>query len=833
MPRTETEKPRYFSTEITTTLFSDALHEIKKCKKSELKQLLLELIEHSYSDTQIGHLDFSYNHQLGVVSRVLISELEKKDHLSAILRAGIKLLIALSLTRYKETLPLVEESLFKILVRLKERKTTDFEWFYDTLTASLTPSQLEKLVRISVPEGIAPRPAVIVADTHRLAKLRSLFVPEPELPEVPEQRQSEYSVAARLIKLYTSQPYTSVVSGSSAAFLGLDRSGREAICWRELEMSRSKNKDLAKLAGTIAWKIWLFKRPLLKQYCHDNAIEYASLSFSQRAELTQQAVQTYSQEAAVKILDDAVEKELESRKKRFKPETRAEFKGKRVSIGAELEMNEPPFELGILYGWYENLEREQNNDSLAFKEVIEEQFTQLAAWKDAQERKHTVSKFAKQTADLLQQVSAASESDQSAQLDGDLVYQQVIELVENITNQPLKELLEKMMANRNIGVATNPRFLEKINAYWQNEQAAAESNELQKEHEFHSLLFKNRGKEEYQQMQSTIGLPRDRRTSPEQRKVFDIFQHYMGQAQALGHAHSFDSYGEYALAPIDGDFQDPYGLFSREIWELAHGARHDLEVAERPLHITIGWEAYTRRGLKLEQEELLRESSLLNFALTASGVGYRKYAEDFHAANMQAQSEGEPSRVQITQYGDSGRATMIRFRGQNYPQTVEFRGFAPSKSDLPKLAKQLGNLGTAMIGWFAFNKLDSFDIVDVELARIWSEFRVKLVAIYKQYDNFPQLFNANHWGQGGYGDFYALISNFYTEISNSMDDKDGFMQTVARLVKDTEMKVKAVFKEPQTATEPLLEPSLEQSEKSLETSADLVPPPGIEPGVAA
>lgn len=798
MPRTETEREPeiYFSTKASRSPITDALDAIKKCRKSDLKDFLLQKIS-EYDLNEKKYLSVEYDSVVRRIGDVILRQMQDRTQLTQILKAGIQLLISLSMAQRRGVIENVGMYLGLILSDLKEKKATDFEWLYDTLTQYLTQSQLEKLTKAYMPDGIEPR-SVTGKNANLLGRMRSALVADTVPADFSQKRESEFEMASKLIKLYTSLTYKSIVKGSSAGFLGLDRSGKEAISWKELEMSRSKNKDLAKLAGAVAWKTWLFKRPLLKKYCADNNIVYADLPFSQRAELTKKALETYREEEVSKILDDAVEAELERRKKVFKPETREKFKGKRMSLGAELEINIPPIDLGVLYGWFENIDRERVNDNIAYKKEVEEQFAKLAVWRDLEEEYVKIWRIAQKAKDLL----LAATSDEPIQTESTVFNEKVKELVEQITKPDLKDLLSQVVSDPANNLA-DPELLQVISDHWQGVLSRIEPKREAAKKNFFAFVTPKSDDRGYAR-KGIQAMDHQKPASRDAKIMFDIFQHRMGQAQALGHPYKGDSFGEYAFDYISGDFHDPYGLFSREIWELAHASFHDLEVTERPLHMTLGWREYYNRGLVLTESEAKREASLIHFALSFSGVGYRKAITDFHAQNLEAKAQGKEGAT-LTEYGDTGRETIIRIRESGYFSTMEFRGFAPSKKDFPKLSRQLGNLGTAMIAWFAVNKLDNFDAIDVKLAKIYIEFRQKMVELHAQYDNLPSLFNANRTTRS----HNASVEQIYREISNTFEDEDGLMNRIAKLVSDTERQVEAVFKE------------------------EDVPPPGIEPGAAA
>lgn len=802
--RTEQQDNTNFSTRSTRSLFYDAQDAIEKCPDSNLKRFFLDGIRFNRLGTTNNRLS-TIEEIIPFINKIgnkIVNELQSGNTLTDIHKAGIQLLISLLMNDDRGVLINVQISLESILDNL-EGKREDYEWFYNTLLQNLTQSQQDKLKRAFVPElldlPLVEQPNNEVSKPKLIIKkISKYFVPDhDQIPREDFNTRMQSKFVIRLIELFASTSYNKSVSESSAGFLGLDRAGKEAVCWQQLELSRSNNEDLSRLAGAIAWKVWLLKNPLLKKYCLDNGIEFNDLSFSKRAELTKKAVETYSEEERTSILDQAVEKELERRKKRFQPETRPEFKGKRVSIGVELEIIYPPFDLGVIYAWYENLDRSSVGETMVYEKEVNEQFSRLAVVRDLQELYRKVSHISQKADELVKKVDSTNREE----TDRDVLRSRVQELIDLIPNQEFKVKLISKSEGLELGII-DPNILKSISNYWKSVLYMIDLKRLKAKEQFDSLIETKLGEEEYEK-KSFYGLRQ--KISRDAKIMLDFFLHQMGQAQSLGHKFSYDAYGEHALDYVSGDHHDPYGLLSREIWELAHSLFHDFEFDERPMHITIGWKERFERGLKISELDVTTECSILNFALIVSGLGNRKFIQDFHEKNLLAISEGREG-ADVLDYYENGRSTFIRYRGfqPKSVDSIEFRGFAPSKNDFPKLASKLGNLGTAMIAWFAVQEPGGYDQVDSKLAEIWTNFRERIEAEYNKYYQFPPLFEANYWM---WQSNLPKITNLYREISNTLYVEDGLMNTVAKIVTDAERQVIAVFKE--------------------------VPPPGIEPGVAA
>ena len=206
------------------------------------------------------------------------------------------------------------------------------------------------------------------------------------------------------------------------------------------------------------------------------------------------------------------------------------------------------------------------------------------------------------------------------------------------------------------------------------------------------------------------------------------------------------------------------------------------------------------------------ETSLIYVALTATGYGFRKYITDFKQEN-----EGNIEEATISHYGDTGRAEIIRDRdgwGSRIKNTREYRGFAPSKADFPRLVKKLGALNTAMIPYVLMQderNIELLDDIDLKLAAIYEDFRQKVTELYSKYDdlykNFPSLENANSWKIQKDSDFESdeyeammqnnknkkEIANFYKAVATSIDQPEGFVADMKKIVRDAEQAINVVF----------------------------------------
>ena len=826
------ESKRFLSTKQFSDVLSTALDHIDKLPYSNLSEHLqymlrsLPLRQETLSNVVVNFRVFDF-------SRMIHEDIAEQSELSEAAKASIELLLAYTFVGSDEDDRLsVRSSLLSIWKRLQE-KQVGVTWMYELVTKQLHSHELQRLI-----EAYYPGKDVTyferkfgeeknTVDARKLPRyigklLGSFLGSEPEeMQDVYQDEgdsdarsssEEDADIVAKLLTLYTKHYHRDVIAGSSSSFLGLDHVGREAVCWRELEMSRSGNEFYARLCALIAWKTWLFKKPLLKEYCVQKDIDHTSLTISERATYTQEAVAHFSPEQCREILEQAIETEIERRKRVF-TEEKEEYKGKKVSIGVELEIIEPPHDVAVLFAWYENIDRELQGEKPLFAEEIAELFPKLAAWKDAENQAAHIARVAGKVEALHEQLENRTEAPDSPEEEKvqqlDLLKQAVSLISREGIRKPFQAFLKKNTFEA-LDVAFTQMVLENLRKEMDLRALKVKESKMA----FYSFAQQNDlhgyGNMGYEGSYIPLSHKDIDTQSTTSLKLFDAFKHLMGQSQSLGHFYSWDSLGEYALLPLSGDFKDPYGAYAREIWEMAHVGFHDLEVEERPMHITLGWEPYLERGIYIPSESVYQESSILNVATIATGCGYRKYIDDFKAEDAQAKADGKDPII-INKYGDSGRSTILRPRyndSKSNMKAIEFRGFAPSKNDIPRLFKQLGYLGTAMIASIAVDYADEYDAsivdgTDRKLAAVWVTFKEKMEKVYAAFPSFPPLEIANSWSEsdlvfndsGDYERRYPAVTDFYREIANSIDEPVGFVADVRAIVSEAERGVKEVFSE--------------------------------------
>ena len=834
MPRSQ-ESANY-STNAVSSLREEAktlLNEISDSVPSNIWRGLDNL----FDKTEDGDFRVRRSESLDTIFYELRDIVRTQEKLDDNVKSVIKILLYFSIISRsyyssEDSLAYVQKILLYVEALLRERDDDDYTWFEKLVIGYLSESQKNKLFKAWAPgrstSELETDEEVPVSASTSLFKrfmnpvLNALSPNHQEESELsPPEIQIKDQVVPNLIRLFTEQPdrrgRAQTVKHSSSGFLGLDRSGKEAACWRELELSRSESKEYARLAGAIAWKIWLFKEPLLKQYCLDQNMEYKDLSFSQKAEQTKKAIAHFSESEMTEILDSAVELELEKRKKHFEIEERDEFKGKRVSMGIELEITNPLEEVAIIYKWYENLDRATRNDNLFNSKKIEDLFGKLSLYRDSQEEHSKLEHQAEKAQKLVGQELPEEITEENITQRR----QTLLQLVSGMVDAGLKKDFSEHIEQAETNVFDSELIFHINNILQKDLQDITKKLEAAKR-DFNSLYSRNFELPDYDEysnsspysdhdfINQTGWVPSE--SSKDVKVLFDIFKHHMGQAQALGHGHTGDSYGEHALEYVSGDFKDPYGLLSREIWELAKAGFHDFELDVRPLHITIGFKDRIDKGFKISDSVLNEETSLIYVALTATGYGFRKYITDFKQEN-----EGNIEEATISHYGDTGRAEIIRDRdgwGSRIKNTREYRGFAPSKADFPRLVKKLGALNTAMIPYVLMQderNIELLDDIDLKLAAIYEDFRQKVTELYSKYDdlykNFPSLENANSWKIQKDSDFESdeyeammqnnknkkEIANFYKAVATSIDQPEGFVADMKKIVRDAEQAINVVF----------------------------------------
>ncbi len=802
-----------YSTEEARLLLREPLEAILSLQDSPLKREVQEYVE-LYG---FGEEDFSMYSEESFqrIYALITDEINQKGSpLSDEIKAGIDFLLTLSFYGNVRSSEVRDDSISGhslkhiegLLYVLEEE---DYLWFYRLLVSKLSPSEQKKIIKAYRLDFLTESPSkeeplqVVEPKKSLRDAVRKLFL-VPDIQKLDEEKisQSDHEIASKLrhkvyllIRLYSTVTKKTML-GSSANFLGLDRSGREALCWRELELSRALNEDYSRLAATIAWRIWLFKEPLAQHYASSHNIDFSSLSFSQRAEITKTAAEHYSEEEMAAILDAAVEAELEKRKGLLVPETRKKFKGKKVTLGAELEIINPPFELGLQYSWYENLDRNLFGDSLAHSEEINDDFLRFAQWKDAQEVLSNVKRLAFKVQNLQKYINI---DDRSAISDEEKkrVEDDVRELISQIDTAEVRMPFLDYMNSSEFDYLDR-ELLQILNQIWNLRLMQSVSRERNLREQFNAFIEKTEGEQRYKKL---AVYKYDYFLQDLSRKasiMLDAYKHHMGQAQAIGHNYTYDSLGEHALSYVSGDFKQPYRLYAREIWGLAQAGFHDLETDSRPMHITIGWEEYFDRGFSISSDDVLREASILNAGLMATGVGFRKYNTSFQAEYSETMRKKKKHK-QIINYGDTGRRRVLRSRQfTDEYWTIEFRGFSPSKKDIPRLFNQVGWLGTAMIAYLCCEKYPhQVDDVDRQLAQVWETYRETMVELFEKERDFPPLFKANSWKVGDFTDSVEgrQLTNFYRAVSRSNIRQSGFAINVKAAVFAAEKGVQRIFED--------------------------------------
>lgn len=689
------------------------------------------------------------------ISNYIEKVLIEKNSLSSESKYLIKTLLAFSFANNNIVIKSCEESLMKIIGKLVQfENKDDLNWLFETLVSYLSKSQKSKLQEAYLSESTDD----------------SLI-----------ESGGKYLLTLKLIKLFYSHVrMMHMVNMDSPGFLNLDNSAKEAVCWKELEFSRSKNPDFARLAGTIAWRNWLFKEPLLKAYCKQNDLDFKQLNFGQKADLTKKILTQFSQEEMAQILDEATSVELERRKAVLKTETNPKLINRRVSVGIELEVKTPPFELAVIYAWFENLDRSLANDSIAFNSEIDKLFQQIIKIKILME-------------DILDYTHASSAIGEISEGYEKRIY---------VGKQ--EELKEKV--NLLISIIPEQQFANGLHAWLIENKVNLEVLELIKKY-FEKILIIVRGKLELEKRNFIFPLTETNNTDPKynvqaiigstlradlpdiSHVLLDIFKHHMGQSQMLGHGIGGDAFGEYALAYTSGNFKKPYSAHLRETWELAKTAFHSLETKKRPMHATIGWKEDSKNRELLIQEEIVKqESSLLHFALFCTGWMNREDILEFRDINRLKQAEGRRNAT-VEQYKDTGRGYLIRTRSdEDGLYGVEFRGLSPAGGmDQARLFEAFGDLGTAMKAYIfvesrKLNSLGKIDSIDLKLHRIWKKFKEKVKKIHEQYNDFPNLYDADSWKSYTHS---HTLTNLFLVLSEDLDDEKGLVASMRNLIKET------------------------------------------------
>lgn len=738
---------------------AEGFNKLKVKKESSRSGELLLSIKRIITEGLVGDIGRQRIHRvLDAVKKIFLEE--KK--LTKEAKYLINLLLAISVNGNFFLLNKNKECLLEIL-KLFKKDDKDFDWFYKKVASYLTESQFTKL-----------QEAYSGSDSKN----------------TKNNFKGKQKIAARIISLFNdrNESQIPVLIKDSTSFLGLDNSAMEAVCWKELELSRSGSDDFARLAGTIAWRNWLFKEPLLKEFCLKNGYGYDSLSFIQKAKLTKEAVSHFAAKESARILNKATETELNRRKKTLEIETNPKFIDKRVSLGIELEMSGLSFELAIIYAWYENLDRSLVGDSVAFNNEIEKLFKQLLHIKD---QKKAIDKLEPNSQKIVQIIEKFRD-DLTAEEQADLK-KQVLPIIAELPDRNLRRQFKLWLKDNPL----TSEVLDLIQKLWKNKRDAAAMSYSESRETFRSFLTKPiQGRNEYY-TQSINGrdLPID---YPDvAKKLIDIFKHHMGQAQALGHEIGGDAYGEYSLAYTSGNFKDPYRVNLRETWELAKTSFHNLDVDERPMHVTIGWkEDMDKRRILIPERLATKESSLMNFAMLSTGWANRNFIDKFKEKNEKKLAEVGKTAA-INSYMDSGKGELVKNRRNENEKVwgIEFRGFSPTPGlDQARLFSSLGSLGTAMKAYMVVES-DSLagvklDAVDRKLHEIWQRFSNEVKAIHNKYGFFPDLFNAKAWQTVSYSE---PLTNFYLKMAEDLDKDEGLVADMRKLVQGTTKQIDEVF----------------------------------------
>ncbi|MCC6711079.1 MAG: hypothetical protein IT416_01875 [Candidatus Pacebacteria bacterium] len=625
-----------------------------------------------------------------------------------------------------QTAGIAAEYLYKIVNELAENKD-ELKKLVDLLTANLSASQLAKL-----------EAAYFSKNNEK----------NPNRPT---------TFAHFLINLYSSHSDVGPVNNYnySTSFFSLDEHMKEAVCWQKLEFSESGNPDLSRLAAAIATKVWLFKVPLLKKYCEEKQIDFLSLSFTQRIEHTKAALEHFSEEEKNKILDGAVELELKKRKKRFKPETRKKFLNKRTSIGAELEVGLIPYEAISTYFFYESMDREKSDlfDSRPVKNITEA----VANYKDLESQAAICDRNFGIVGQLIKQVQTGQGIENQTEL--------IKQLVGQMVNQEKKALFSKYLEQ---GSEVNEQFLKFFQDYWKVESLRLKFAIVKAKEALESFL-KNEDSHE--------------------REIYSLFRHHMSQIRLISkHRTGTDAYGEYRLDFAKGKLKSTAAFYTREMWDLAEAAFHDMDLDNKPTQITVGWEIDSITEMLNPMKEMYKELSVLNFAAFVSGWANRKFITDLIKKQV-----GKDERL-VKSWRNTGRGELLRDRG--IPGQLEFRGFSPGKYDQPRLLEAVGYLSTAARGYVAIKLNESIKTrkefaPDRKLAAVWKKFKKGVIAIQQKFPgSTPSLENANSWSSSEYN---SGIDNFFKKIVEDWDKDDGVSAEMRKLIRATVKEIKKIL----------------------------------------
>lgn len=766
----------------TKDLFSQPKKIIEEDKSIKQMSVVSEI---NRTMVENGGIDAIDQFEINRLTSFIDLRLEKGGKFDTETQVAIKLLLLMTLSKDERVLTSARSKLFDLIKLISKNKKQsrlwpsktgsdkvneeNLNWFYDQVISNFTESQIKKII-----------------ETHGLDS--NMDIENPTKEQKKELLEKLINLSTNNIKILDSKYSVRFISkNDSPSYFGLDNCGKEAICWQQLEMSRSKNIDYGRLAATIAWKTWLFKKPLLKDYCLKNNIKHESLNFSEKARLTREAVLSYSEKEIATILDSSIEAELEKRKSLLKVEENQKFINKRVSMGIELEIGEPPFETALIYAWYENLDREQYDDSIAYSEKIEEMFKNLSALRDKESELQGINKKLSVSDQLLNDFTSDEDSKKENLLN------RVNNLIDEIESEEIKMNLKNWLQTNEV----NKEFLEVIKSYWESKYKRTQLEVRKANLIFYSFLDKERT-QDYQPQRTASNKSLPIRASNETYILLDLFSHHMGKIQAIGHSVGTDAYGEYNLAYTSANFREPYRVNIRQNWELAEAGFHDLEIKSRPIHASIGWdEDREKRKFHLKTESLRRKASVINFALMTTGWTNMQVIIDIKNNNEAIKKDGMITVV--SEHRDTGRSKMVRERPDGEPNcyAVEFRGLSPRKNEHGRLFPALGNLGTIMKANLVAESdseysTDIADDVDKKLSEIWIRFETKVTDIYNQFTSIAPLYDANAWANERSSN---SVKNFYLKVVEDYDKSDGVVAQMRSLILETNKEIDTVFAE--------------------------------------
>jgi len=673
------------------------------------------------------------------------------------------------------------------------------KWFAETLLADLPPSQRQKL-------EMAFGPATEGRFTDGFVYL--LRGPRPDRRLVSE-RSLRTAAAWRLNN-----------------FLALDRPMREAICWRELEWARHKDERMAAVAGEIAWRIWREKTPLLERYLTD--VELAklgkkyptgmirsgakqlleNLTLAQRDKLTDLALEHYSDQETAEILDRATEEEIERRAKRYHKEENPAFRGKKVSVGVEIEMGEDAYSLAIIYGYRKAKDQLATGETPKHWEHLQKLFSALSEhWATEKSYRQAVRQLIDLAA-LAEKIPKGSAAEVKAR-------KEMKDAIAKIKDQDERNRFEKAHRQaRTKGAVLD--LIAHLSKHWIEECDRRKKRAKKAKDAYSKLLGSD--------IEGYCPRPRYGHLttgSTAEEYLEELYTEFAVQAQHFGHNADIDAVYEHALNYVPAELSDPYSLCVREIFEMAKLGLLDFEHwHHQPLHITIGWEDLQlpeHTSLNDAWEEARREASSLNAALIATGwtdrSTYRRLANELRKAKE------EKTTLRGTAEMKMGRLKGILHPRYSYEKRngdlhirvwgAEFRSFAPISEDLPRTLEHLGWLGTAMkailklpaarreelrklvragAGEEKLTKtvtewaIKGVDETDTALIVLWANFKEEIAKLYEE-EGLPPA--DAQWSADDLG-------RVTLAIAENLDKRNGFVAKARRLVREASKEVKRI-----------------------------------------